>query len=150
MSFDLYLLPLNSADDADTVMQLFEQSETGEPDGIQASVDVRTAGNVLRTLEPRYEPFDVDYAEIARSENISTEEAKAKYSYNEMNGPEDAKPPLAQFIFYPNYVIVHWYSGTSEPDMFRYLKGICKYAQLSLFDPQDEKIYRLDSRGEFK
>jgi hypothetical protein len=117
---------------------------------MKASIDVRAAAHVLRKLEPRYQPFDLDYVEIARLENISAQVAEAKYNYVEMDGPDDVTPPLAQFIFYANHVVVHWYSGTSEQDMFRFLKALCLYAGLSLFDPQDEKIYRLNSSGEFE
>ena len=101
-------------------------------------------------MEPRYTPFDVDYAEIARFEEITVDEAKARYAYVELNGPEDVHPPLAQFTFHRNHVAVHWYDGTSEQEMFRYLAAIARHAGLSLFDPQDGNVYRLNRRGEFR
>lgn len=150
MSVDLYLLPLKFWQGPKAAEKLLERLDNGESRKPLASVDVRTAADVLRKLEPRYEPFDIDYAEIARFEKISVEVAKAKYGYVELNGPEDVHPPLAQFTFYRNHVVVHWYNGTNQAEMFRYLKAISKHTGLKLFDPQDRRVYRLGRHGEFK
>jgi hypothetical protein len=145
MSFDLYLLPLKFWQGSAAVEKLLERSHSGKQ---LTSIDVRSAAGVLGALEPRYTPFRLNYAEIARFAKISVDEAMAKYAYVQLNGPEDAD--LAQFVFYRNHVEVHWYGGTSESDMFLYLGAIAKHAGLSLFDPQDGKVYRLNRNGEFK
>ena len=59
-------------------------------------------------------------------------------------------PTIAQFVFYRNYVEIHWSDATSEEEMNRYLKAICKRTGLMVYDPQNEKVYRLDRHGEFK
>ena len=82
--------------------------------------------------------------------NISIADAQARYNYVQMNGPEDADKALAQFTFYVDRVIVHWYDGTTETDMFNYLEEICRKTGLSLVDPQDGRVYRLGSNGEFE
>jgi hypothetical protein len=149
MSFDLYLLPLKFWQGSRAAEKMLERLDSGGLAKPIARIDVRTAAGVLRSMEPRYETFDIDYAEIARLERITPEEAKAKYAYVELNGPEDVHPPLAQFIFHRDHVEVHWYDGTSEEEMFRYLAAIARQAGLSLFDPQAGKVYRLDRHGAF-
>ena|SRR2546421_1042524 len=149
MSFDLYLLPFRFWQGSRAAERLLERLDSDGSARQLARVDVRTAADVLRSMEPRYTPFDIDYVEIARFAKISLGEAKAKYAYVELNGPKEVHPPLAQFIFYRNHVEVHWYDGTSEQEMFRYLAAIARHAALSLFDPQDGKTYRLNRRGEF-
>jgi hypothetical protein len=150
MSFDLYLLPLKFWQGPRAAAKLLDRLDGGRSDKQMASVDVRTCADLLRQLEPRYQSFDIDYAEIARFEKIPVEDAKAKYAYVELNGPEDVHPPLAQFTFYRNHVAVHWYGGTSEEAMFRYLTAISKHTGLKLFDPQDGRVYRLNRHGVFK
>jgi hypothetical protein len=150
MSFDLYLMPLRFWQRSRAAEKLLERLDLGGTNAEVARVDVRTAAEVLRSMEPRYTPFNIDYAAIAKFEKITPEQAKAKYAYIELNGPDDVHPPLAQFTFYRNHVVAHWYDGTSEQDMFRYLAAIARFASLSLFDPQGGKVYRLNSRGDFK
>jgi hypothetical protein len=149
VSFDLYLLPLKPNDDADTAMEMLERVESGDAAGQFAALDVRTASDVLQRLEPKYTAFPLDHNEISKAMNISVADAKSRFNYVEMNGPEDADPPLAQFTFHRNGVVVHWYGGTTESEMFSYLKAIAKQAALSLLDPQDGKVYRLNASGEF-
>jgi hypothetical protein len=149
MSLDLYLLPLRFWQRSRAAEKLLERLDTDGSTAQVARVDVRTAADVLRSMEPRYTPFDIDYGEIAKFEKITPEQAKTRYAYVELNGPEDVHPPLAQFVFYRNHVVAHWYDGTSEQDMFRYLAAIARHAGLSLFDPQDGKVYRLKGRGDF-
>lgn len=149
MSFDLYLLPLKFWQGPRAAGRLLESLDVESSAKQLAAVDVRTASDVLRAMEPRYTPFDIDHVEIAKFEKISVEEAKAKYSYVELNGPEDVHPPLSQFTFFRNHVAAHWYDGTSEQEMFNYLAAIARHAGLCLFDPQGGKTYRLNRRGEF-
>lgn len=148
MSFDLYLLPLKIWQGSRAAESLLERLDSGDSGKPLARVDVRTAADVLRSMEPRYTPFDIDYAEIAKFERITPDEARTKYAYVELNGPKDVHPPLAQFTFHRNHVEVHWYSGTSEQEMLSYLAAIARHTGLSLFDPQDGKTYRLNWRGE--
>jgi hypothetical protein len=148
MSFDLYLVPLKPTDDFEAAMATFERLESNGPN-TSASSDVRTAAELLRKLDPRYTPFALDHDEIARFEGISVADAKERYNYVELNGPEDADEPLAQFTFHRDHIVVHWYSGTTEEEMFGYLKAISRQTGLSLVDPQAGKVYRLDANGEF-
>ena len=149
MSFDLYLLPLQPTDGIEAAVELCERLGSGDSDPRAAAIDVRTAADVLLDLDPRCSLFALKYSEIARFENITIDEAKRRYDYVELNGPEDG-PSLAQFVFYASHVVVHWYSGTSEEEMFRYLAAICRHTGQTLIDPQSGQIHRLGRDGNFR
>jgi hypothetical protein len=152
MNYDFYLLPLKETDDYSSVSERLD--ETGEPDPADfvSPVDVRLTADLLRGLDPRYEPFVFDYAEIARLMKISVDQARVQLALTEhveMNGPDGLRPKLCQFLFYPHYVLVHYHSGTADEELWKYCSAICRNAGLSIFDDQEKKIYRLGENGEF-
>ena len=149
MNYDVYLLPLEATDNYASIIKRLDK--TGEPDSddFVATVDVRLSAYLLRKLDSRYEPFVFGYEEIARAMKISAAKGKAKSSLREhieMNGPMSRRPRLAQFLFYRNYVLVHYHSGTTEEEMGKYCTAICRNAGLSIFDAQLETIYRLNEK----
>jgi hypothetical protein len=146
MSYDLFLLRLKADDDIAAALQSLESIDSVS--SATEGLDVRSAADVLERIEPRYRRFSLDYAEIARFENISINDAKSRYNYVELDGPPDSA--MAQFIFHPHHVDVHWYSGTSEEEMLVYLKALCAHAGLSVVDPQSNKILRLDVSGNLR
>ena len=138
MSFDLYLLPLEPDDDYETADRLIAQLFQGAD--ISGPYDARKFAKVLIDLDSRFRPIEMDYAAIARYERISEDDARRRYDHLELNGPESQC--LAQFTFCRNYIVIHWYSGTSSEEMNRYLEVLCKVSGLTVVDPQSSVVLR--------
>src|SRR5215472_15931769 len=112
MSVGIYLLPLRETDDFDTAMALLDALDPKDPDYAYA-IDAREAAQTILQLDPRYRPFEKDFASIAKYERITEEEARARRDSVELNGKADDGRPLAQFHFDRYHVVIHWYDGTS-------------------------------------
>ena len=73
MSFGLYLLPLklwHGVGSATKMLDRLNRLGFHESTRRIARVDARKAAELLRALEPRYEPFPFDYEKIAQSDKI--------------------------------------------------------------------------------
>src|SRR5262245_6278953 len=119
MSHDLCLLTLPKDADAETAMQLVAKLEAGSRmSGVEH--DRHRLAQLLIGLDSRYGIYKKDYAEIGKLEGISVKEARDRDDSVELNGETNGKP-LAQFIIYDDRIVVHWYSGTTDTEMNRYL-----------------------------
>jgi hypothetical protein len=151
MSFDLYLLGLPTKSDITAALRLFNGLEKGTVQTTH-TFDRHRLAKLLVKLDSRYEMVEPDYEEIAKYEESTPEQARQRNESIEVVGDADGKPlgqgnnPLAQFIIYDNRIVVHWYPGTTEKDMNRYLQALGEKTGYSLIDPQDASVMTLPGK----
>ncbi len=146
MSFDLYLLPLQPEDDFDTAMSLLDALDRKDPE-CAYELDARNAAQTILQLDPRYRPFQKNFAEIAKFAKITEDEARRRHDSVELNGRADDGQPLAQFHFHPYHIVIHCYSGTTADELDRYVIELCKATGLAAVDPQQNNVLRLLEDG---
>ncbi len=144
MSYDLYLVALPPKADIAGAMDLLQALED-KTDRAISTYDRRRLAEFLMQLDPRYERFEKDYQEIGKLMGITEAEARKQDDCEELNWHTDAKPG-AQFIIYDDRVTIHWYSGTSEAEMNRYLQALAEETGYSVVDPQEGSIQRFPSK----
>ena len=139
MSFDLHLFDIpGELEGSDLLYEMLEELD-GASDEEDRAMQQKIVDALIK-LDPRLEPFERDYEAIAKFDGISVEEAKLWWGRStELNGPEDQA--LAQFQVSGNLVTIHWYSGTSQEEMQKYLETICAVSGFKVFDPQDGTVY---------
>jgi hypothetical protein len=146
VSFDLFLFRLDPSADIKTASALLHS--LADKKTVDPSFDARTAVDALLKIEPRYSRRDFDYAALAKIRRTSEEVVREEFDFIAVEGPMGVK--LAQFSFSRSYISVSWYSGTTEQELDRYLKELCRVTGYSVFDPQNGVIYRLQPDGELK
>jgi hypothetical protein len=146
MSFDLYLLPLQLEDDFDTAMSLLAALECKDPE-YAYELDARDTAQTILQLDPRYRPYQKDFAQIAEYEKITEDEARQRYDSVQLDGHDDAGRSLAQFHFHRYYIVIHCYSGTSADELDAYVIELCKATGLAAVDPQESKVWRILEDG---
>ena len=140
MSYDLYLFDLADSDDAEAAARRLDELNKSVFAGAGEGKHKERLAQALMEADRRYQKFEKDYQAIADFEGISLDEAMKRYDWLELNGPPDAK--LAQITIHADFVVIEWYSGTSEAEMTRYLRLICRETGYAVFDPQSCKIMR--------
>jgi hypothetical protein len=102
---------------------------------------------------PRLERFQFGYAEIAKTANISEQEARERYRHIELN--RSSEDDLAiQLTVYDNHVcltIPYWYSGGEADQVFSqlldYLQVIRRAAGFFAYDPQTDIAFDPEQTG---
>jgi hypothetical protein len=146
MSFDLYLLPLQHADDFDAAMALLDALDRKDSE-YAYELDARDAAQTILQLDPRFRRFEKNFVQIAESEGVTEEEARLRHDSVEVNGRGDDGQPLAQFQFHRFHVVIHCYPGTSADELDQYVIALCAATGLSAVDPQEGKVWRLQKDG---
>lgn len=146
MSFDLYLLPLQHTDDFDAAMKLLDALNRKDPN-YAYELDARNAAQTVLQLDPRYQPFQKNFAEIAKYERITEQEARIRHDSVELNGQAADGQPLAQFHFHRYHIIIHCYSGTTADELDQHVLALCAATGLAAVDPQEGVIWRLQEDG---
>lgn len=142
MSYDIYCYrsALGKADihEAKALLE-------AEDSGIISKEDSDKLVSALLEHNPRLEKFVYDYEEIAESEGISIEQAKAEYSDIELNTPDE---DLAIQITIADIVTIgvpYWYTDNRAEEVFKlvydYAKVIRNTTGYFVYDPQKEKVY---------
>ena len=147
MSYDIYCYrskigkpDLQEAEDA-----IEDEDETN-----LSSEDVHTIkeklAEALINLNPKFERFAYDYEEIARSQNMSVDEAKQQFNQIELTPPETEL--ATQIIISNNQVFItipFWYSGEQAKKVFinlaDYLKIIHQITGYFAYDPQTGDVF---------
>lgn len=146
MSYDIYLYKSKSGrPDLGEANACLDDSENRNSDSGLKDLKKQIL-KALLDFNPRLEVFKFDYAEIARHQKISVEEAKRQFNYIEINTPDEDL--ATQITIYDNNValtIPFWYSGDKAQDLFKtvdqYLKIIHKASGYFVYDPQTESVY---------
>ena len=124
-----------------------ESQETGEPpEDETARVLKRKIADALLACNPRLREFKIDYATIARSQNISEEQARQEFTHIELDPPDG--DPAVQIFMHNNHVAIqmpYWYTGSGADLAFQqinqYLRVIRSEAGYFAFDPQTDRIF---------
>jgi hypothetical protein len=110
-------------------------------------LDARDAAQTILRLDPRYRAFQKNFAEIAKHEKITEEEARRRHDSVELNGRDNHGQSLAQFHFHRYHIVLHCYSGTSPDELDRYVIELCRATGLAAVDPQESNVWRLLADG---
>lgn len=148
MSYDLYCYKQNTSSpslkDASRFLKDLNNSNTRKEIKSPAIKNTIVAG--LIKANPRFEKFSLDYDKIAEFENSTIEEAKAKYTYIELNLPEcDSAIQITVEDDYVHISIPYWYGdGQSKPvfkELIEYLRIIQNIAGYMVYDPQTSRFF---------
>jgi hypothetical protein len=145
MSYDLYCYrPKSDTPNATEAEALIESLNADEEGGIVTTSSLVTREKLVAALvehNPRLEPFRIDYAKIAESQNISEAEARARFRHVELNAPEGDL--AVQLTVYDDHVFItipYWYQGEAADRVFKELSGYLRVAReaagLFAYDPQ--------------
>ena len=152
MSYDFLCFRPRSGEDPLTTAHAIEQEEEDiqarGPDEL-TEARKRALADALIAKNPALTPFALEYDQIAEFRGITVEEAKRKYTYIELDGPDDG--PGIQITLYDEYATVtvpYWHTGAKAQEVFEeiweYLRVIRDKAEFVIFDPQVERILDLD------
>jgi hypothetical protein len=147
MSYDIYCYKSKigrpDLDEAHQAIESEESNTTTDLDIQQKKLDIAKA---LTDFNPKFKAFKFDYSEISRLQNITIEEAKARYNHIELNPPEEEL--FTQITIFDNNVsltIPFWYSRDIAKLVFKnvteYLKIIRSTAGYLVYDPQTEQVF---------
>jgi hypothetical protein len=158
MSYDLYAFRSTSpAADLSEASAFLESLEATEESGTDDWTDEDRERRdrivaELRAHNPGLSVFEFDYAEIARLDNISEDQARAQFQHAELNPSEsDLKEGRAlaiQLTVQREHVFVtapYWYKGSDVDRLFGqllgYLQLLRKTAGYFAYDPQTENAF---------
>ena len=147
MSYDLYCFkPSSSTPSLEEAQAVIEAEEVlGQPEVDSARETKRRIADALMQHNPRLQELDFNYAQIAKTMNISEEEARAQWTHVELNPPEgDSAIQITVFGDHVSINTPYWYSGPDADKVFRqlmnYLRVLKRTAGYFVFDPQKDRI----------
>ncbi len=154
MSYDLDLLRVPAGEDPLKAAQAIfgedqEQINPGVPDPEKEATKQELAKQ-LQLINPSLEVFPFDYGEIARSLNISEQEARREYRHIEINSA-DGGPGIQITLFddTASLTIPYWHRGEKANgvwrEAFQYLECLERHGGFSTYDPQLDRILDLGS-----
>jgi hypothetical protein len=98
----------------------------------------------LVAANPKLSVSQIQYEEIAAFQKITVEEARTRYRYVELNGPENGNG--IQIVLFDRSAAVRvplWHAGVAAAPVFEqvldYLRVICTSTGYRIFDDQIEK-----------
>ena len=153
MSYDLYLLRVPPGKDPLTearvaVNQDGEEINPGLPDP-KKEARKRALARALQLIDPELEVFEFDYAQIATTLKISEPEARRKYRHIELNGADGENGiQIELYDDMASITIAYWHHGHKARQVWqgawRYLQCLQSGGELSIYDPQLERMLDLD------
>lgn len=153
MSYELYLV--RSGTSAPTAAQLvFGNADADDPNPgpIDPEAEDRKSHLVaaLRKVNIRLEPFIFDYAEIARLQSTSEDEARQRWRHIELNGPDDGNGiQIALHDETVSVTVPYWHRGVAADgvwaEIWRYLHVLSNEGRFDVYDPQLDRILQLQS-----
>ena len=148
MSYDVYCYrPISNAPSEEEALAIISSEEEDVyRDDPEARKIKESISNALLRINPRLERFKIDYGEVARSRNISEEQARAQLSHIELNSPDgDLAIQLTVHWDLVTLTIPYWYTGTAADRVFEqvttYLRVIRKAVGFFAYDPQTERAF---------
>jgi hypothetical protein len=152
MSYDFHLVRVPEGGDVEAAVQL--HLERDESEAVSARDPIKEkwkAGlcEALRRCDPSLEPFEFDYATIARELGTSEDEARAMWRHIELNTPEDG--PGIQITIDDDSVTItvpYWHAEQDARAVFAKLREhivtLCGQGGLVVYDPQLERTIDMD------
>ena len=140
MSYDLHLLrprPGESLEEA-AMRDGEEDSRTSPPDPQKEALK-RKVADALVAYDAKLEIFKFDYAEIARLQKISADQARQQFRHIELND-EEAGIQIILGDDGAGVSIPSWHSGEKAQSALRrmlaYAQIICRETGMQAYDPQ--------------
>jgi hypothetical protein len=125
-----------------------EEINPGYPDAAK-EIRKRTMADALLQADPSLEDFKFDFEVIAAQWNFSVGEAKIRFRHIELNSPEGG--PGIQIVLYDDRAtlsVPYWHKKKKAKTVFeqiwQFLKVIQKISGYAIYDPQMERMIRLD------
>jgi hypothetical protein len=143
MGVDLYLLPKPSVDaDAAKARDWLDREErrfAEIPNALDPTTETRkrTLADLLLKMRPDFREFNIRYAENAKFEKISEDEARLKYRYIEIIGPG------VQFTVFDRYISLGVYSKIDTAEFDAVLSALSAEGGFVVFDPQSDVVVDL-------
>ena len=148
MSYDLYSFPTPAGQDVDAAFEALMEAEEAEerlPWSADQAVRAESLAASLCKLNPRFERFAFDYAEIARLQGVTEAGARAQWRHIELNSPEGDNPiQITIQADYASLGVPYWYTGDRARETISealgYLAVFEREANWISFDPQLERL----------
>ena len=148
MSYDVYCYrPSSDVPNTEEGLNVISPEENATyRDDEEAREIKRRISDALIKHNPRLEPFKIDHHEVAKSMNISYEQAKAQFNHIELNPPQtDLATQLTVYWDHVFITIPYWYTGAEADQVFvqltGYLRVIQEAAGFFVYDPQTERAF---------
>ena len=147
MSYNLVLVrvPPNSSDEEveRAVEALNEAEKSPPPSASDAEAESRKRRLAEALLEecPELEGGELNYAELARAEDITEEEARRRYRWWSIVGPEEGAG--FSITLYDTFVTVDMAAGGTDQDyedLSRYLRILVREGGFTVWDPQGPNV----------
>src|SRR5262249_36294380 len=155
MSYDFYLFERRPGIDPLVTARAAQERDTEDIDpGPQLPAKEarkKSIATALINANPALEPFPLGFEEIAKSRGISVAEAKEKFRYLELNGPEDGNGiQITLFDDCASLTVPYWHQGEDAKKVFSELWGYLSVIQQAasgyeIYDPQLDCIINLSS-----
>jgi hypothetical protein len=158
MSYDFQLLPRTRV--AEFLARFEEQTAEDDleinPGPVVAEREAWKAKVLAAVIaaEPRFEPFQFGFSEIAEMYGISESQARVRYRHVELNLPED-DPTGIQIILSDDtasLTVPYWHTGTAAKSVFEqiwsYMSVLEVAGDLATHDPQLGRVIEL--RNDFE
>lgn len=152
VSYDLHLVPrLPGVDLLSAARALLERREEGlDPGSPVPEKEARKArlADALMKSSPQLSVFAFDYRSIAARQNITEEEARARYRHIELNGPENGNGiQITLSDDTAEMTIPYWHPPTAAAsvfdDVWRHLALLDRDGGFAVYDPQLDRILDL-------
>lgn len=148
MSYDFYCYrPTSERPNAqDALLAIQSEENQVYRDDEEARALKQKIVNALVAYNPKLQPFTFDYDQIARSMNVSIEQARAQWNHIELNPPEGDLAIQAWVHWdHVSFAIPYWYSGTKADEVFQqldaYARVVREAAGFFAFDPQTDRAF---------
>ncbi|MGE5612292.1 MAG: hypothetical protein ACM359_23795 [Bacillota bacterium] len=157
MSYDLRAFaPSPGEDPLQTAHSIFEREEeipSPASRNPEAEAKKKALTEALTRHNPQLSPFQLQYEDIAKLQQITIEEAKAQYRYIELNGPEDGNGiQITLHDTEASITVPYWHERPQADVVFQEIWGYLRILQESggycIYDPQLERI--LDLNNDFE
>ena len=146
MSYDFKLFKRRAGEDPHVTAQRDSEEFAASPPDPQKEALKRRVADALIAYNPKLEVFQLGYEEIAKHEKITVEQARLKYRYLELNGPDDDSNGIQITLFddEASVTVPFWHEGEKAADTFReiwsYLEIISREAGYLIYDSQLDRI----------
>ncbi|MGC4086822.1 MAG: hypothetical protein QM756_02775 [Polyangiaceae bacterium] len=142
MTYDLYFVPYDAGSEPSAVQAFLEQ-ESEEGHEAAAAPNERVAAALL-ALNAGLERFEFDYAEIARLQETSVEEAQRQNTHIELNTASNNGIQTTLFSNQASITVPYWYVGEKAEAVFAeiasYAKVLTEQGPYRVYDPQLDRV----------
>jgi hypothetical protein len=155
MSYDFWSFPTVAGEDPQaTVQRLMEEEESehesdaGDPDP-KAEARKKALADAIIKQNPQMTPFALEYDQIAEMQEITVEEAKKRFRYIELNGPDGGNGiQITLEDDHATIAVPYWNQGAKADTVFKEIWGyLCVLHDAGgyvTYDPQLERLLDLD------